>query len=160
MHVCLFDIDGTLLDTAGAGQAAIEETFRAEFEKTGPVSGISTAGRTDRAIVSDLLHFYDLPDTDDHWRRISQAYPKYLQQHLPLKPGRRLPGILELIQELADRADVVLGLLTGNFRTGAQLKLRHYGLEHFFEWTWGGFGDHASDRDDVARGVAAELQEK
>jgi phosphoglycolate phosphatase-like HAD superfamily hydrolase len=71
-----------------------------------------------------------------------------------------LPGILELMQHLSKRADIVLGLLTGNFRCGAQLKLRHYGLESFFEWEWGGFGDDALDRDDVARAVAAELDQQ
>ncbi|MEO1995806.1 MAG: haloacid dehalogenase-like hydrolase [Planctomycetaceae bacterium] len=160
MHVCLFDIDGTLLDSAGAGQAAMESTFRTQFDRSGPVSGISTAGRTDRAIVSDLFAFYGIQDTAEHWRAISETYPAHLQHQLPLQPGRLLPGILELIQHLSNRADIVLGLLTGNFRCGAQMKLRHYGLESFFEWEWGGFGDDALDRDDVARSVAAELEQQ
>ena len=159
MHICLFDIDGTLLDSAGAGQAAMESTLREQFDQSGPISGISTAGRTDRAIVRDLFAFYGIADTVDHWRRIAEAYPVHLQHQLPRKPGRILPGIRALLQQLAARNNVVLGLLTGNFRSGAQLKLRHYELETFFAWDWGGFGDHALERDDVARGVAAELEQ-
>jgi len=159
MHICLFDIDGTLIDSGGAGQSAMENTLREQFGQSGPISGISTAGRTDRAIVRDLFVFYGIADTPDHWQRMATAYPLHLRHQLPRKPGRILPGIRALLQQLAQRDNVVLGLLTGNFRCGAQLKLRHYELETFFEWDWGGFGDDAVERDDVARGVAAELEQ-
>ena len=137
MHICLFDIDGTLIDSGGAGQSAMENTLREQFGQSGPISGISTAGRTDRAIVRDLFVFYGIADTPDHWQRMATAYPLHLRHQLPRKPGRILPGIRALLQQLAQRDNVVLGLLTGNFRCGAQLKLRHYELETFFEWDWG-----------------------
>jgi phosphoglycolate phosphatase-like HAD superfamily hydrolase len=71
--------------------------------------------------------------------------PTYLARH----QGRILPGIAELLKQLSPRTDVAVGLLTGNVRDGARLKLGHYGLyEHF---AFGGFGDHHMDRDDVAR---------
>jgi phosphoglycolate phosphatase-like HAD superfamily hydrolase len=68
-----------------------------------------------------------------------------------------LPGILALLETLQKREDIALGLLTGNIRAGARVKLGHYGLfEHF---AFGGFGDHHFDRDDVAREALAAVHE-
>ena len=58
MAVCLFDIDGTLLSSGGAGQAAMEVALKSAFGITAPTEGISVAGRTDRAIVTELLNFH------------------------------------------------------------------------------------------------------
>jgi phosphoglycolate phosphatase-like HAD superfamily hydrolase len=74
---------------------------------------------------------------------------RHLPEHLSARDGLILPGVAELLEALAARDDVLLGLLTGNFREGARLKLGHYSLFHHFEL--GGFGDNHHDRDDVAR---------
>lgn len=149
MHVLLFDIDGTLLNSGGAGQAAMEEAFRREFGKDGPVSGISTAGRTDYAISRDLFNFYGLPWDDTAWLQFQQAYFELLPNHLSGRDGLILPGVLHLLELLSLRDDVAVGLLTGNFHRGAMLKLAHFALEHHF--SFGGYGDHHASRDDVAR---------
>jgi len=73
MAVCLFDIDGTLLSTGGAGQAAMEVALESVFGITGPTEGISVAGRTDRAIVTDLMKFHDVEDADANWSRFVAA---------------------------------------------------------------------------------------
>jgi phosphoglycolate phosphatase len=149
MNICLFDIDGTLIDAGGAGQAAMEASLLHEFGAVRPVTGISTAGRTDRAIAMDLFGFHGIDVNEDHWSRYQQTYFRLLPDALKTRSGVVLPGVHELIEQLSRRSDVRLGLLTGNFARGAKLKLAHYGLEHHFEF--GGYGDEHLDRDDVAR---------
>ena len=156
MNVFLFDIDGTLIDAGGAGQAAMEASLATEFGADQPVSGISTAGRTDRAIAVDLFQFHGIDINDDHWSRYLQTYFRLLPNALQTRPGVVLPGVPALLEQLHGRDDVKLGLLTGNFAQGAQLKLAHYGLDHHFPF--GGFGDDHLDRDDVARDALQKVQ--
>jgi len=148
MRVCFFDIDGTLLSTGGAGQAAMEAALLSEFQADRPVEGIPMAGRTDRAIVSDLFAFYGVEEDEQIWTKFMAAYLRHLPEHLRQRQGTVLPGIAAVLDELQQRDDVLLGLLTGNFREGAQLKLSHYRIHHYF--LFGGFGDRHHHRDDVA----------
>jgi len=158
MHILLFDIDGTLLNTGGAGQSAMEKTLAAEFGMTRPIEGISTAGRTDRGITQDLFKFYDIVMSDENWDRFHDRYTDNLKAALNGSPGQILPGIPELLAALQARDDVTMGLLTGNFEHGARIKLEHYALDEFFEF--GGYGDHHADRDDIARDVFRVLQSR
>jgi phosphoglycolate phosphatase-like HAD superfamily hydrolase len=155
MHVCLFDIDGTLLATGGAGQKAMEAALRAEFGELRPVVGISTAGRTDRAITSDLFAFFGIEGHPEVVDRFLAAYLQHLPHQLAECTGLILPGVAELLKLLAARDDVLLGLLTGNYREGARMKLEHYGLFDYFQF--GGFGDVHPHRDDVARSAVDEV---
>jgi phosphoglycolate phosphatase len=157
MHVILFDIDGTLLSTGGAGQAAMEAALRGEFLPLLPPVNIPTAGRTDRAICSDLFLQFGLETTQDIWDRFQAAYYSELPRHLKLKTGLVLPGVQELLRRLSAREDVLIGLLTGNFREGARLKLLHHELHHHFRC--GGYGDLHLDRDDVAREAWSAVRE-
>lgn len=149
MHVLLFDIDGTLIDAGGAGQAAMEQAVAHVFGETRAVEGIPAAGRTDRAIACDLFEYYSIPTTDDNWSRYLATYLSLLPDSLRSRRGSILPGVGPLIERLSTHEDVFLGLLTGNFAEGARLKLQHYGLHHHFRT--GGYGDIHLDRDDVAR---------
>lgn len=149
MHICLFDIDGTLLNTGGAGQKAMEAALRSRFGDLKPVTGITTAGRTDRAIVTDLFAYYEIAGDEGTWQEFLETYLHHLPQHLADSVGAVLPGIEELLGLLSRRDDVLLGLLTGNFREGARLKLEHYRLHQHF--ICGGYGDLHLSRDDVAR---------
>jgi phosphoglycolate phosphatase-like HAD superfamily hydrolase len=149
MHICLFDIDGTLVSSGGAGSAAMECAVAEEFGVPPSPQRVSYSGRTDRAIGNDLLRVHGLDETPENWHRLRAGYlhrlPTFLQSH----QGKVLPGIAELLRQLAGRSDVIIGLLTGNIRDGARLKLGHFGLFDYF--AFGGFGDHHFDRDDVAR---------
>lgn len=147
MNVVLFDIDGTLLSTGGAGTYALREALRDAFGVAEP-QDVPVSGRTDRGIARNMLLTHGLPDTDDNWRQFRDAYLRHLGRQLPLRPGRVLPGVHELLGSLAGRVDVLIGLLTGNLHEGARLKLRHYQLDHHF--AFGGFGDRHPDRDSVA----------
>lgn len=156
MHALLFDIDGTLLASGGAGQAAMEAAFRRDFQKSGPVSGISVAGRTDYAIGRDLFAFYGLPWSDVSWLQFQRSYFDLLPAELAQRPGLVLPGVLHVLELLSERDDVAVGLLTGNFRQGAMLKLQHFAIDHHF--AFGGYGDHHGSRDDVAREALHSLR--
>lgn len=149
MRVILFDIDGTLVRTGGAGKAAMEDALREAFTIGEVLDTVPYSGRTDRAIARDLLRVHGIPDTLHNERTLREAYLAKLPATLGRFPGLVCPGIPELVAELAACPDTVLGLLTGNVRAGAAAKLGHYGLWTHF--VCGGFGDDHYDRDDVAR---------
>ena len=148
MYVALFDIDSTLLRTRGAGRAAFAETFRAEFAVEGIRGDVSYAGRSDRAIVSEVFAQHGIEDRPDTWRRFRRGYLQRLERTLATRRGSLLPGVLPLLRALRERSDVVTGIVTGNVAAGAWLKLRHYGIDSFFDF--GGFGDHHHDRGGIA----------
>jgi phosphoglycolate phosphatase len=158
MHVCLFDIDGTLLRSGGAGQAAMEAALKSEFGVELPNQTVSLAGRTDRAIIVDYMTHHGIVEETDTWSRFMRAYLDRLPGFLQRVEGVVLPGIASLLESLGSRDDVILGLLTGNFREGARKKLSHFGLYHHFRL--GGYGDDHLDRDDVARDALAETQQR
>ena len=154
MIACLFDIDGTLLASGGAGKAALEAAFTEIFGIELRVH-VPYSGRTDRAIARDLLRQHDVEPSLENWHRLLAGYLERLPASLNKHNGRVLPGMHDLLEALRQRQDVALGLLTGNVRAGAKVKLGHYGLyEHF---AFGGFGDHHFDRDDVAREALAAI---
>jgi len=147
--VCLFDIDGTLLDSGGAGQHAMEQALLEAFSVCGPYADIPAAGRTDKAITTDLFAHHALPVDEFNWSRFLKAYLEHLPRSLASMRGKILPGVVCLLEELSKRDDVALGLLTGNLEVGAMLKLQHYQIDHHFQF--GGYGDSHFDRDDVAK---------
>lgn len=148
MTVCLFDIDGTLISSLGAGKAALEAALLEEFG-IGQLRGtVVYSGRTDTAISSDLLRLHGIDPTPAHRRQLQDAYLRHLPSTLATKQGRVLPGISELLADLRRRERMHLGLLTGNVKRGAAIKLGHYGIDHHF--AFGGFGDDLHERDEVA----------
>jgi phosphoglycolate phosphatase len=154
MHVCLFDIDGTLIKSGGAGKAALEAALAEEFGVTRPIDKLELSGRTDRAILADLFRQHVIDDTPENHARLSAAYLRHLPRYL--HTGWVLPGIAALLAHLVQRQDVVIGLLTGNVRDGAKVKLGFFGLYEYFKF--GGFGDLHLDRDDVAREALSEVR--
>ena len=155
MIVCLFDIDGTLLASGGAGKAALEAALTEDFAM--PLRAqVPYSGRTDRAIVRDLFRIHDIEHTPANIEKIFAGYLGRLPASLREHRGRVLPGIGELLEQLRQTPNVAVGLLTGNVRAGARAKLGHFGL--FEKFAFGGFGDHHFDRDDVAREALAEVR--
>jgi len=160
MHLCLFDIDGTLLNTGGAGQAAMEAAIREELRMTEPVRGVAYAGRTDRAIIGEIFAYYGVEFTEETRGRFIASYLGHLPGELAGRPGLILPGVVEMLSHLHARDDVTLGLLTGNILDGARMKLEHHGLADYFDFAVGAFGDEHLDRDDVARAALAAARDR
>ncbi len=158
MHICLFDIDGTLIHTRGAGTAALREGLRSAFGVEQPTDQVAIHGRTDRGITRDLFRFHGIEDIPQHWERFREAYLLALPKSLASRAGTVLPGIVALLDSLTARDDIVMGLLTGNTREGARIKLAHFGLERYFDF--GGFGDDHIERDDVAREALALVRSR
>ena len=119
-HVCLFDIDGTLILSGGAGKAALEAALASEFGVARISDALDLRGRTDRAILAELVGCHGLDPCPDTCERLLAAYLRQLPGQMRKCPGRVLPGIAELLRTLVGRPDVALGLLTGNIREGAR----------------------------------------
>ncbi|MCA8989921.1 MAG: HAD hydrolase-like protein, partial [Planctomycetaceae bacterium] len=148
-RVFLFDIDGTLLNSGRAGQAAMEDALRVEFGVTEMDCDISYAGRTDSAIVQDLFAWFELPADPATFERFQQRYFSLLPTHLADRNGKVLPGVTRLLEHLNADSNDWTGLLTGNFERSGWMKVRHFAIDHHF--SFGAFGDHHTNRDDVAR---------
>jgi phosphoglycolate phosphatase len=153
MHICLFDIDGTLLNSGGAGKAAMEGGLMTEFGLARIEQSVPYSGRTDLAIGHDLLRIHGIEATPANWRRLQDAYLRNLPPCLGRHNGKVLPGIAALLERLRSHDAAAVGLLTGNIRAGAEAKLGYFGLFQHFQF--GGFGDEHLERDDVAREALA-----
>lgn len=155
MQVLLFDIDGTLIRSGGAGKAAMEEALRSEFGLTQLHDKVPYSGRTDPSIGRDLLNIHGLDSCEANILRLRDAYLRHLPDSLHKYQGIVLPGIRELLDRLHKSENIALGLLTGNIREGARHKLSHYGLWDYFPF--GAFADGIHDRDDIARSALVEV---
>src|SRR6267142_863340 len=157
-RLLLWDIDGTLISTGAAGQRAIVLATAERFGGNGDLEGVEIAGRTDRSIAHQVLAKYGEPITDERMHAFLQLYLALLAQELPRSHGRVMPGVLQLLQRAEHRSDTILGLLTGNLRRGAQLKLEHYRLWHFF--ALGAFADDHHDRNQLGAFALTRVQER
>ena len=142
----LFDIDGTLTTSSGAGAGAMATTVDQLFGFT-EFPEISMHGRTDKSILHELFAAIDVAH-DGTFEEFNQQYLLNLPQSLEDRNARLLPGVKDLLGELAGLEHIELGLLTGNLKQAAEIKLRHVGIDHFF--SFGGYGDLHADRNDVA----------
>lgn len=153
-RLVLFDIDGTLIASGGAGEKAFGRVCEHEFGVPNGAARLQFAGRTDPSIVRDFFTQHGIEPSEGNFRRFFDRYVFSLDHLLGQLNGRVLPGVPALLDALqAQPQPPVLGLLTGNIRLGAQIKLGHFRLWHHFEL--GGFGDDHEDRNHVAR-VARE----
>jgi phosphoglycolate phosphatase-like HAD superfamily hydrolase len=150
VRLVLFDIDGTLIASGGAGEKAFARVCASEFGIPNGTEGLSFAGRTDTIIVREFFTRHQITPSPENFARFLDAYVFWLDHLLGQLAGQVLPGVNDWIRDLnALRERPMIGLLTGNIRLGAQIKLTHYGLWDFFEM--GGFGDDHEERNQIAR---------
>lgn len=132
MKLVLFDIDGTILLTDGAGKRAIHRALIEVFGETGPEDHLF-GGKTDPQIVRELMRLVGHGDDhiDDRMTDLLARYVIYLQEELRVGADgvRVMPGVCELLDVLDARRDVIVGLLTGNLEEGARAKLRSAGID-------------------------------
>ena len=141
----LFDIDGTLVDTGGAGMAALNEATREVFGQDGPP--LDLAGSTDLGIIANIHAHFGIEPTAERIAAYFEIYHSRLEWNLAQGgfPGRVLGGVTALLDELANRSGATVGLLTGNTAGGAARKMRHFGLSSHFQF--GAYGCDHADRN-------------
>ncbi len=144
----LFDIDGTLLDAAGAGRSAMNRALESAFGVRASVP-LVFGGRTDRSLLSELLASHAIEVSDVAYQRMRDSFVRLMPEDLAMVRGRVLPGIESLLRQLRTLPSIRLWCMTGNLAETAELKLRHFGLNQFFDQIVG--GDHDEDRCDLAR---------
>jgi phosphoglycolate phosphatase len=149
VRLVLFDIDGTLVHTGGAGIEAFARTFAVEFNALDGVEKINFAGRTDVNLVREFFGLHRIAATTENFRRFFETYVFWLDQTVAQGNGGACHGVLKFINHLlALRNPPMLGLLTGNIRLGAEIKLRRYDLWNVF--VTGAFADDHEDRNQIA----------
>lgn len=148
--VVLFDIDGTLVLTGGAGLRALNRACEQAAGIRDAVTDMPLAGRTDWIILQDAIRRAGRELDGALLTGIKTCFVPALREEI-LLPGHGvkavLPGVREVLDALAARPDVFLGLLTGNFEEGARIKLEHFDLWRYFQC--GAFGDDAADRNEL-----------
>jgi phosphoglycolate phosphatase len=157
-RLLLFDIDGTLIHSGGAGVHSLKSAFKERFDIDDDLRDIEIAGMTDSGIVASILNKHKIPATNENVSAFLDSYVHFLSLELPQRKGALLPGVLDLLERLKSRPHLVLALLTGNVSRGAQLKLEHYGVWHFFEF--GAFADDHRDRNRLGSFARARAKEK
>jgi phosphoglycolate phosphatase len=153
MRALLFDIDGTLTRSAGAGTRALAAALGARVRAADELRKMRLDGMTDRGIARALLaaERHESPNdvSDADIDAVLAQYLTALEKECAAKSYVALPGVSELLQRLAARSDVILGLCTGNLEQGARLKLRCAGLWEYFRF--GGYASDAEPRPDIVR---------
>ncbi len=160
MKLLLFDIDLTLIDSARAGRRAMMLAFEKLFGIKDGMDKVNFAGRTDRAIFRDALIHQGMEWQKEKEENFKSVYFEQLKIEIA-KPNLEKhlePGVLELLNELSKREDNVLGLLTGNWHEGAQMKLEHFNVYHFFEF--GAFADDSESRNELPKFAVQRFSEK
>jgi len=154
-YLILFDIDGTLVLTGGAGGRALTRAFRDVFLVDDAFRGIPMPGRTDPHIVAEAAVRAGLTPDGPRLSRFRTRYRECLREELR-QPGPRkgiLPGVGPLLDALQARPDVFLALLTGNYTDAARIKLEYFDLWKYF--ACGAYGEDAPDRNHLVK-VAIE----
>ena len=149
IRLVLFDIDGTLVHTGGAGTAAFTQTFAKHFHLHHGTEKMKFAGRTDVSLVREFFKIHGLAEAPGNFDLFFEHYVFWLEHILEKNGGETCRGVRQFIRDLqALPAAPALGLLTGNIRLGAEIKLRHFGLWELFQF--GGFADDHEDRNHIA----------
>lgn len=156
----LFDIDGTLVNTGGAGLRAMQGAAVECLVDGSLLEGYSFAGKTDRSIIHDLIRRAGIQNgIADKARCMNERYIALLK---PALAGAHnflvYPHAREVLEQFSRDSNLELALLTGNLEQGARLKLEHAGLWHYFRW--GVYGEVSEDRNDLAREALSSITAK
>ena len=146
-HLILFDIDGTLVLTGGAGGRAMTRAFRDVVGIDDGFRDIPMPGRTDPHIFADAVARAGISVEADLISRFRARYAECLREEI-LEPGPLkgvLPGVRPLLDALAGLDGTWLALLTGNYTDAARIKLEYFDLWRYF--ACGAYGEEAPDRN-------------
>lgn len=143
----LFDIDGTLLDSGGAGIKSLNDALRDMLGVDNGFEGIECAGKTDISIIKDAFTKWNLPVTNGEIAKFTEKYVSHLKESIFNPRGHVKTGVLELLDRLDRIAEVHTGLLTGNVEAGAKIKLARFGISKYF--SVGAYGDDSENRNEL-----------
>jgi phosphoglycolate phosphatase-like HAD superfamily hydrolase len=146
-RLILWDIDGTLIASGGAGLRALQRGLLDAFGVEGSLADIDFGGRTDTWIMREVFRKFGLVESPENFGRFFEAYLARLPAELANAHARVLPGVREILRAVADHGAIAQGLLTGNMRRGAQAKLAHHGLWEYF--AFGAFADDSEHRNEL-----------
>ena len=152
----LWDIDGTLVLSGGAGMRALMVTLDTVFGIRGSLSDIDFAGRTDKWITKRIFEKFGIEPSQDNFDRFLGAYVKALPSELSKSTAEILPGVRPIIEAASRRNGLTQGLLTGNLRKGAEAKLRLHSLWEYFPF--GAFADDSEFRNELGPFALARAQ--
>lgn len=145
MKLVLFDIDGTLIDSGEAGTRSLNLAFEEVFSIPHAFRGISMAGKTDIQIMKEALRRFGLDSENGNIEILCRNYIRHLKYQIE-NPRRHLkPFIREALASLVEKKDFTIGLLTGNIKEGARIKLSPFGIDNYF--SVGAYGDDDEDRN-------------
>jgi phosphoglycolate phosphatase-like HAD superfamily hydrolase len=157
-RIVLFDIDGTLVSTGGAGRRSLIEVFEDLYERADCLD-FSFAGMTDRLIMRRALEALGEPERDDTIDRLIDAYIERLADHVAAAEGYVIfDGVHDILDEVTAWERTAVGLGTGNVERGARIKLERAELNPYFDF--GGFGCDAAERADLIRAGARRGAER
>jgi phosphoglycolate phosphatase-like HAD superfamily hydrolase len=146
MRFLLFDIDGTLIDSGGAGVRSLNIAFEEKFGLKDAFRNVSMAGKTDLQIIREGVTSNGVRYSEDIVSEFLTAYIRHLRIEMNNSRGGHVkPGIKESLEALRLEDRHMLGLLTGNIEEGARIKLKHFGLSEYFEV--GAYGNDSEDRN-------------
>lgn len=158
MKFVLFDIDGTLLDSGGAGMRSLNLAFEEMFSIRNAFDAISVAGKADLWIIKEGLTMHGIRSPNGIIHAFFETYIRHLKTQVHTGKGRIKKGIPEILDILKSRDDCVLGLLTGNIEEGALIKLEALYLNSYF--STGAFGSDSEDRNKLLPIAVDKLYKK
>jgi len=150
VKVILFDVDGTLIRTHGVGVEAFARAFHSLFNFPDTTKKISFAGRTDISLVKEYFRLNHYTPSQKDIQDFFPCYILWLGRLIKQSDGEICPGVKEFIYAAYKLpSNPLIGLLTGNIRLGAEIKLKHFGLWDKFKV--GAYADDSENRDQIAR---------
>jgi len=148
----LFDLDGTLLKSNGAGTFALNQAFKIYANVDDAIARVDWRGKPDVRIIAETLAVHGLEPSEKAVKEITELYLQFIQEAVKKYPGELPPGIPALLEEARRRGDFLLALGTGNLEGGARAKLGVHDLNRFFPV--GGFAEDGFDRARLIRRAA------
>jgi phosphoglycolate phosphatase len=158
MKLILFDLDGTILLSGGAGARAVNRACKKIHGIEDVMDRIMPDGKTDTAILREIFRAIEKDFSPDQVNGLFKEYLIFLKEEVANSTEYRvMPGIPELIRALYERDNIIIGIATGNIEEAALIKLERSGLSHYFKF--GGFGSDFENREELIR-IAIERGEK
>jgi phosphoglycolate phosphatase-like HAD superfamily hydrolase len=158
MRFLLFDIDGTLIDSGGAGIRALNHAFEDMFSVPDAFRTVSMAGKTDLQIVKEGMTIHGLVSSNGIIPEFFDHYIEHLKKNIDPSRGHLKAGIREALETLSHFGNMHTGLLTGNIEQGAMLKLEAFGIAGYFDI--GAFGNEDEDRNSLLPIAVKKLRER